>query len=222
MPSLVEEMQAYYARRAPAYDASMGYDDPATIESLTPVVAAITRQVSARTVLEVACGPGFWTQFVSEVARAVTATDYNESTLAEARRKPLDWEKVRLLVADAYDLSDVPGDHDAALAVDWLAHVPRSRLHPFLEGLHRRLRRNARVVFCDQTPGPRSITGIHDAEGNHLQERALPDGSRYHVIKHFLSDAEFHELFDRYTERLDIERFSESRRVVVGYTVRAI
>jgi ubiquinone/menaquinone biosynthesis C-methylase UbiE len=89
MPSLVEVMQAYYARRAPVYDASMGYDDPATIESLTPVVSAITHQLSARTVLEVACGPGFWTQFVSEVATTVTATDYNESTLAEARRKPL-------------------------------------------------------------------------------------------------------------------------------------
>ena len=32
--AIVEEMQMYYARRAPVYDASMGYDDPAKVAVL--------------------------------------------------------------------------------------------------------------------------------------------------------------------------------------------
>src|SRR3954468_8637122 len=134
MSSLVEEMQAYYARRAPIYDHSMGYDDPAKVALLAPVVESLQRQLTGRRVLEIACGPGFWTEHVSRVAASLTATDYNESTLAEARRKPLDWDKVRLVVADAYDLSRVEGEFDAAFAIDWLAHVPRSRLRQFLDG----------------------------------------------------------------------------------------
>jgi ubiquinone/menaquinone biosynthesis C-methylase UbiE len=219
MTSLVEEMRAYYARRAPVYDASMGYDDPAKVARLQPVANSLRRQMKDRTALEIACGPGFWTQVVSEVATAVAATDCNESVLAEARKKPLDWRKVSLLVADAYDLSAATGAYDAAFAVDWLAHVPKSRFHEFLEGLHKRLEANARVVFCDQLAGPDSWTDVYDDEGNHLQERHLPDGSRYQVIKHFLSDTEFQDLFSRYTDHVDIERYPESRRVVVGYTL---
>lgn len=116
---------------------------------------------------------------VSQVARAITATDYNESTLAQARLKGLDPRRVTLRTADAYDLSSLSGTFDGALAVDWFAHVPKSRVATFLAGLHQRLMPGARVVFCDQLPNPESFTGVYDAEGNHLQERVLPDGSRY-------------------------------------------
>lgn len=215
--AIVDEMQTYYARRAPVYDASMGYDDPAKVALLSGVIGSLQRQFKGRTVLELACGPGFWTQLVSEVALAITATDYNESTLAQARLKGLA-ANVALRVADAYDLSTVPGTFDGAFAVDWFAHVPRSRLREFLDGLHQRLRPGARVVFCDQLPGNQSWTGMHDVEGNHLQERTLPDGSRYRVIKHFLSEEELHEIFDQYADQLVVERYPECRRLVVGYT----
>jgi SAM-dependent methyltransferase len=216
--AIVEEMQTYYARRAPVYDASMGYDDPARVALLGPVIESLRRQLAGRAVLELACGPGFWTRFVSEVATAITATDYNESTLEQARLKELDSKKVSWRVADAYDLSSVPGTFNAAYAVDWFAHVPASRVQGFLDGLHQRLMPSARVVFCDQLPGAESLTGVHDAEGNHLQERMLADGSSYRVIKHFWSDAELHEIFDRHTNALTIERYPECRRIVVAYS----
>jgi SAM-dependent methyltransferase len=214
---IVEEMQTYYARRAPVYDASMGYDDPAKVALVRDIIASLQRQLEGREVLELACGPGFWTQFVSEVARSITATDYNETTLAQARLKRFDRRNVSLRVADAYDLSSVAGDFDAAYAVDWFAHVPMSRVQGFLSGLHQHLRPGARVVFCDQLPGAESLTGMRDGEGNHLQERTLQDGSSYRVIKHFLSDDELHEMFGGHTDELEIQRYPECRRIVVGY-----
>jgi 2-polyprenyl-3-methyl-5-hydroxy-6-metoxy-1,4-benzoquinol methylase len=217
--ALVGEMQTYYARRAPMYDASMGYDDARRVALLDDVVASLRRQLRGRSVLEIACGPGFWTGLMSDVVRSVAATDCNESTLNEARRKPLDWSKVTLRIADAYELAHVPGDFDGAFAVDWLAHVPRSRLDDFLMRLHARLTPGSRVVFCDQSARPESMTGTYDADGNHLQERILPDGSRYRVIKNFFSDDELRARFGRYTSSLDIERYARCRRVVVAYTL---
>ena len=41
LADLVAEMEAYYAQRAPIYDASMGYDDPERVARLEPVVAAL-------------------------------------------------------------------------------------------------------------------------------------------------------------------------------------
>jgi ubiquinone/menaquinone biosynthesis C-methylase UbiE len=218
--SIVEEMQAYYARRAPVYDESMGYNDPGVVRRLAPVIDFLREQLAGRTVLELACGPGFWTRAMSGVARCIVASDYNASTIAEARRKTLDPRKVSLVVGDAYCPPFIDATFDAAFAGDWLAHVPRSRQADFLVGLHSALRPGARVLFCDQLPGPESMTGVYDGDGNHLQERTLPDGSRYRVIKHFPTHEEFLTLFSPYASDIVVESFPECRRVVAGYTLR--
>jgi len=212
-------MQSYYGKRAPLYDSSMGYDDHGAVAMLAPVLRQITNLLERKRVLEIVCGPCFWTERVSEVAESILATDYNDATLDQARRKCLDWGKVALQRADAYDLSTVRGSFDAALAVDWFAHVPRSRFHEFLRGLHSRLQPGSIVVLCDQLPGSESLSGMYDSEGNHLQTRELPDGTSCRVIKHFLSDQELTELFARYSDQVEIARFPECRRVVVSYVV---
>lgn len=216
---IIREMQSYYGMRAPLYDSSMGYDDLDTVTSLTPVISQIRTLLARRRVLEIACGPCFWTQQISEVAASVLATDYNESTLNQARRKPLDWDKITLQRVDAYDLSRVQGDFDAVLAVDWFAHVPRSRFHEFLQGLHERLQPGSVVILCDQLPGPESHSGIFDSEWNHIQLRELPDGSSSRVIKNFLSEHELLRLFNYYSDQIEIANHSECRRVVVSYVL---
>lgn len=214
---IIREMQSYYGKRAPVYDNSMGYDDHDTVAMLSPVIQHITNLLEGRRILEIACGPCFWTQPVSEVAASVLAIDCNESTLDQARRKNLDWDKVSLQVADAYELSKVQGCFDAALAVDWFAHVPRSRFHEFLQGLHGRLQDGSIVVLCDQLPGADSRSGMYDSEGNHLQTRELPDGSTFRVIKNFLSESELRELFVNYSTHVEIVSYPECRRIVVSY-----
>lgn len=222
--TLVAEMQAYYDRRAPVYDASMRYDRPEVVASLEPVFAALREQMRDRTVFEIACGPGFWTQRIAEVARIVHATDYNDSTLAIARAKGMDPTRVTFVRADAYELSAIDSPVEGwggCFAVDWLAHVPKSRMHEFLRRLNDRMMPGARVAFCDQLPRATSMSGVYDAEGNHLQERDLPDGSRFRVIKHFLSDRDYHELFAPSGTAIAIQRFPEQRRLVASYTVGA-
>jgi cyclopropane fatty-acyl-phospholipid synthase-like methyltransferase len=139
--------------------------------------------------------------------------------LEAARDKNLDWDKVTLQAADAYNLPHFSAQFDACIAVDWFAHVPRSRFHRFLRGVHQKLARNAVVLFCDQLPGPHSLSGRHDAEGNHLQERTLSDGTRYRVIKHFLSDRAYRAILSPYATEIWIDRFTECRRIVVSYVL---
>jgi len=217
--AIVAEMQLYYSRRAEWYDSSMGYDDPAVVAALEPVIEALRQEMYGRAVLEIACGPGFWTERVAQSAATIVASDYNDSVLAVARAKEIDASRVSFVRADAYDLSSIGGEFDGAFAVDFFAHVPASRVAAFLDGLHRQLRSGARIAFCDQTPWPGSVTALRDAEGNHLQERALSDGSRYRVVKHFFSDDEFRATFAPYCGAVDIRRFPEQRRVLVSYSL---
>lgn len=214
---MIEEMQAYYGRRAPLYDASMGYDDDAKVRGLLPIMERVRERMRGRHVLEIACGPGFWTQFAAETAASVVATDYHQSTLDEARKKRLPFDRVSLLRADAYRLDLIPGNFDAILAVDWLAHVPLSMMKAFLSGAARRVRSGSPLMFIDQLPGDHSRTGVHDAEGNHIQERSLPDGSVFRVIKHFFSDDEIASQFSGLAGELKIERFPECRRLIVTF-----
>lgn len=217
MTDLIEEMQRYYERRAPIYDHSMGYDDVERVAALKPVTDLVSEAFASRTVLEIACGPGFWTGWYGGVARGVVATDFNATMLREARRKKALARGVSLLAADAYALPFGGRPFDAALAGDWLAHVPMKRMADFLDGLHATLLPGSRVVFIDQSPGSHSIQAFDD-EGNHVQTRSLPDGSTYRVIKHFLSDTEIESVVGAYARgRVVISRFPEIRRVVVSY-----
>ncbi len=217
---IIEEMQRYYGQRASVYDSSMGYDDEAKVRVLLPIIERVRSAMRGRQVLEIACGPGFWTQFAAETAVSVTATDYNPSTLDEARKKRLPLDRVTLLQADAYRLDLIPGVFDAILAVDWLAHVPLSRMEGFLAGAIRRVRSGSPIVFIDQLPGEHSVTGVFDDEGNPIQERRLSDGSSFRVIKHFLSDAQIEALFSGLAGELSIQRFPECRRVMVMFVTR--
>jgi SAM-dependent methyltransferase len=217
--ALIGEMQLYYARRADNYDASMGYDDPTVISALEPVADVLRAEMRDRAVLELACGPGFWTQRVAETARSIVASDYSDTVLDMARAKSMESSRVRFVRVDAYSLANIGETFDGAFAVDFLAHVPLSRLQNFLGGLHRQLVPGARVAFCDQTPWHGSLTDMRDGEGSHLQQRALSDGSSYRVIKHFFSDDEFQDLFAAHCSRLDIRRFPNQRRVIVSYSL---
>jgi len=218
MTDLVAEMQRYYERRAPIYDHSMGYDDPDRVSALRPVTYPLAEAFASRTVLEIACGPGFWTGRYCDGARRVVVTDFNATMLREAKKKDRVAREVRMLAADAYALPFGGRQFDAAFASDWLAHVPMNRMATFLDGMHGTLVQGSRVVFVDQSPGGHSIQGFDD-EGNHVQTRSLPDGSTYRVIKHFLSDIEIGSILGDYARGpIEVSRHPELRRVVVSYT----
>ncbi len=218
---IVSRMQEYYRRRAGIYDASMGYDDPQVVARLAPVIDYLRRRLHGRTVLELACGPCFWTEAIEETVQSIVAMDYNETTLAMAWRKQLNWQKIRLCRADAYWLPFRAAAFDACLAVDWFAHVPLSRMRAFLDGLRRCLMQGATVIFCDRMLCDDEELSRFDEDGNHLQERVLPDGSRYLIIKHFFTDDQYRSLLADHVTQLAIDRYPDSRRVLVSCRIGA-
>lgn len=215
----IDQMQCYYHKRAGEYDASMGYDDSEKIEKLESVISEMKKLVESRNVLELACGPGFWTSQISQTAKFIVATDYNQSTLEQAALKNLSADKVCFRQYDAYDLDTVEGEFDMLVAVDWFAHVPLSKMNSFLQSVNQRLPLGSQVVFLDQLPKLHSLTQQFDQEGNHIQIRKLNNGETFHVIKHFFSDEDYSKLFKGYFVELSIKRFPETSRVLVRATV---
>ncbi len=183
---VVDGMREYYARRAAYYERV--YHKPERQTDLRAMESWLAGQFRGRSVLEVACGTGWWTPHGALGAAAWLATDINAGTMAVARAKSLP-ACVRFAEVDAYTLAGLPpaATFDGAFAGCWWSHVPLARLSKWLATLHARLVPGARVVFLDNSFVQTSSTPLtrRDAEGNTYQQRTLDDGSTHEVLKNF-------------------------------------
>jgi SAM-dependent methyltransferase len=200
-------LRRYYDQRAPEYEEIYTPRDVAHGRELGDLSRALRNTLSGRRVLEVACGTGYWTAAVAQVAREVVATDASLPMLAEARDKGLP-PNVRLCEADAYDLAPAGEGFDGALAMFWLSHVPRHRLRDFLAHLHSRLAQGARVFFADNVhvPGLGGDLTAPDANGDTFKQRSLADGSRHRVLKNYFADEELRALLEPHAGDLVLHR----------------
>jgi demethylmenaquinone methyltransferase/2-methoxy-6-polyprenyl-1,4-benzoquinol methylase len=181
-------MQDYYAARAREYDQI--YLKPERQANLRHMESWLADVFAKRSVLEIACGTGYWTQFYAPLAARVVAIDSAEETLRIAAVR-LHGTNVHLLAGDAYKLPILDGIFDSAFAGFWWSHIPLARIDAFLSGLQAALQPGAKIVFLDNrfVPGNSTPISERDAEGNTYQLRQLEDGSMHRVLKNFPSKA---------------------------------
>lgn len=182
-------MQAYYAARAPYYDAV--YLKPERKADIAFLVDYLPAAFAGRSVLEVACGTGYWTQHIAREAARLVATDATPEPLEFAKLRP-GASAVVFRMEDAYNLPADLGLFDGAFAGLWLSHVPIGSRPAFLGSLHARLNPGARVVFIDNSEVQcRELPIVEtDAEGNTYQHRQLRDGTTHRVLKNFPGEQE--------------------------------
>jgi demethylmenaquinone methyltransferase/2-methoxy-6-polyprenyl-1,4-benzoquinol methylase len=129
------DLREYYARRASEYERV--YAKPERQGDLARLTTLLRDTLRWHDVLEVACGTGYWTRVIAQVAHSVVATDSTPETIAVAQAKEYPRGPVRFEVADAFALGNVGGPFTAGFAGFWWSHVPRERLAVFLESWHR-------------------------------------------------------------------------------------
>ena len=192
MSTSEQKMQSYYAARAPEYDRI--YAKPERQADLRAIERWVASRFEGAGVLEIACGTGYWTQFIAPVASHVIALDTAPEVLALARAR-VPAANVEFQVGDAYD-PPKRANVDAAFAGFWFSHVPKARQREFLAGLNAALPPGARIAMLDNRYVEGSSTPVseHDADGNDYQLRALDDGSTHRVLKNFPSESELTSL----------------------------
>jgi demethylmenaquinone methyltransferase/2-methoxy-6-polyprenyl-1,4-benzoquinol methylase len=193
--SVAPRLAKYYDRRAAEYERI--YEKPERQHELEWLRHRIPELLRGRTVLEVACGTGYWTQFIARTAGHVHACDINDSVLEIAREKPIPRNRATFFKADAIALEGVPPGCDAAFAGFWWSHVRKSDIRKFVANLTQRLAPGACVVVLDNTYSEGSSTPVsrRDAEGNTYQLRHLASGEQHEVLKNFPTNDELAEAF---------------------------
>ncbi|MEM7406814.1 MAG: class I SAM-dependent methyltransferase [Pseudomonadota bacterium] len=215
----MDDLSRYYADRAPEYERI--YRKPERQSDLGVLRGTVASYFAGCSVLEMACGTGYWSHEAARGARRLVGLDINEAVLAIARAKPHDADRVRFVTGDLYTASDLGGPFDAALAAHWWSHVPLDATAAFLDALHAQLTEGARVMLLDNNFVPGSSTPVsrRDNQGNTYQERRLDDGSTHEVLKNFPSDADLEAAVGARGADITIERLTYYWTVT--YRVRA-
>lgn len=178
-------MAEYYARRADEYDRV--YQKPERQSDLRELEHLVSRILAGHDVIEVACGTGYWTQFIARTAQSVHAEDINEEVLEIASRREYGSCRVSFLKGDAYVCPHAESLPTAGFHGFWWSHIPIGRIAEFLASFHDALPKGATVVMIDNSYVAGSSTPItrRDEDGNTYQIRRLRDGSTHEVLKNF-------------------------------------
>ena len=201
-----KELETYYADRAAEYE--LIYLKPERQESIAWLNLRLRAAFADRTVLEVACGTGFWTQTLAEVAASVVAMDINREVLGIARQKPLPPGKVMFTEDDAFSLRSVPNqEFGGGFSGFWWSHIPKAQVAAFLAVFHAKLLPGARVLFADNgyVDGSSHPISRIDADGNTYQQRILGNGTRYEVLKNFPAQQELADAIGVYGTEIEYE-----------------
>jgi ubiquinone/menaquinone biosynthesis C-methylase UbiE len=185
--SLVDDVTQYYAARASVHDEVAGYTNVAAEQRRAPIKARYRQVFAGHTVLEIACGTGYWTVIIGDVAESVLAVDINPSVISQARDRCKHLPSVKFHSADAYTLDGVSAGFSAAFGCLWWSHMPKELISPFLASLHRKLLPGALVLFVDQLPCEGHVRR-EGPFGNILEKRCLPGGHAFEIVKNCPSE----------------------------------
>ena len=203
-----KDLGSYYARRAAEFDRI--YEKPERQHDLEILRGLVRDALEGHHVLELACGTGYWTAVVSEVAKSVVATDAVPKVLSVARQRRYPSSPVHFKLLDAYELPNVEGQHSAIFSGFWWSHIPRQRLATFLKRVNDSVGGGVRAVYVDNRyiAGSSTPVATHDPDGNTFQVRRLSDGSEHKILKNFPDAAELHAAVAPYGEQVIVKEMT--------------
>ena len=100
-----KDIEQYYADRAYEYDRT--YLRPERQKDIKKLHKLLKNLLSGHTVLEVACGTGYWTKTIASVSNFITAVDINSKVLQIAKNREIPSNKVIFIQDDIYLLNKI-------------------------------------------------------------------------------------------------------------------
>jgi len=130
-------------------------------------------------VLELTCGPGYWTKRLVAQARSLTAVDASPEMIARAKTAVGD-SPVRFVESDLFQWQP-DRRYDTVFFGFWLSHVPEDRFDGFWQLIADSLNPGGRVHFVDDNF--RSDEELIEGPSSPVVERRLNGGTAYRAVK---------------------------------------
>lgn len=190
------DLEQYYRARAPEYEQIYYRDMPERRQELSEEASRLADLVAGKSVLELACGTGYWTQVMSRTAASISASDLSEEMLGEARKKtygiPVEFTR-----ADLFEHSFPEKTFDVLALGFWYSHQPRQEFERLYDVLCAPLKPGGLIWMIDNNPpaeGPKLETAGTDDFGNNYKRRFLDSGEQYTILKNYFGRADLETL----------------------------
>ena len=211
MSDAVSSVRGGYDRWAAVYD-----HDANPLQGLEePIVRAAVGEVRGLAVLDLGCGTGRHSLWLAAAGAVVTAVDFSEGMLAEARRKP-GAEAIRFVFHDLHQPLPFAADFDLVVSGLVLEHL--RELDGFFTEARRVLKPGGRAVVSAMHPAM-CLRGAQarftdPASGEVIQPGSLPHslgafvmaavraGFRLSAVEEFAPDADFAARYPRASKYL--------------------
>ncbi len=191
MSNVLQKQIAYYRARAQEYDEwfyRQGYYDQGEVRNQQwHTEAQIVRDQlldfpQVPHIVEMAGGTGIWTQELTKISETVTVLDASPEMI-EINRAKVQSDQVTYQQADLFQWQPEQ-QVDMIFFGFWLSHVPKEKLSPFLEMVHRALKPDGRLFFVDSQKVQSGTSSRQKLDTtNDIQKRVLNDGSEFEIIK---------------------------------------
>jgi ubiquinone/menaquinone biosynthesis C-methylase UbiE len=184
-----QDLISYYNERAGEYDKV--YQIPQEQEDLQQASALFQQIFHQKTVIEIACGTGYWTEQIAKNATSILATDINEAVMDIARTRQYKGN-VTFELADMNHFS-IAQQFDGLFGGFIWSHIPLQDIDNLFSQLLPSIAAKGDIVLIDSRPvagtnhDNRRVTRV-DQYGNTFQTRQLENGRTYEVLKNFPTD----------------------------------
>ena len=194
-----QTMVEYYRARAAEYEQIYYRNVPKRRQEISDHIKFVEKLAAGKTVLELACGTGYWTQAAAKDAKEVIATDIAVEMIKEAKNKKYN-APVKFINSDIYDLPFKSAAFDLIIIGFWVSHEPRQNYSKFFEIIKRPLKADGQIWLIDNNPpaeGAKSDFLHTDQSGNNFKRRRLDDGKEFSILKNYFTETELIDIFSK-------------------------
>jgi ubiquinone/menaquinone biosynthesis C-methylase UbiE len=190
--------EEYYRHRATEYEQIYYREIPERRQEITDEESRLRALVAGKSVLEMACGTGYWTKVMSETAAHVTASDIWPEMLEQTRQKKFGCP-VELVVADMFAQAWPEMAFDLVAVGFWFSHQPKQEYDKFFDIVRRPLKSGGKIWLIDNNP---PAEGTHhefvrkDEFGNNFKRRYLENGESHVILKNYYEEGELRTIFE--------------------------